>query len=905
MKSASLTQTIERLTPTEVQERSGREVQETAPEIEEKLATMTSSTTPTPPQAVPPSTPEARKSVPGKPRRRPPPPPAGGTAPSPQPVLAQANKLPPQTTQPSPKVREVSALSPAIHEESKPAAEEKVNKKPHPSRTAPEGDKSERSYTTSAMGGKKSASQPKGMLRPVKRQATASDLKPKYPARRPPPPPPRSLTSPPVKQPGKPSPGLAGKKVIPGSGSESVDGGGTPQQVKKKRVQLSRSTPVAPPRAKAKIQKVKRPISRNIPPPPNIPLPPPPVRTAPPTAGKAVLSKSDGQTKALSSASPQNATTHPIRAPRSKGPKPPPPTRVSSLTPEPKKRLRLTAQTPPTINEVKTTTENEVAVTKPTTPPPRRDRSVDGESLSKAPIPAKRQVPSSSGEGAKEETDSALVTDSPVNRKATRSAPPERPPPPRPSSAASNTSSRVQVNPDKPDKSATKPAKRERPPSLSPAGSPTAKGSSSEAQLGVVPLLGSSSKGKVLFDASSPQQSTPPVSNTGSEIKSKSGGFIKSLKKMVKRESGATDSSQENKMAPMDTKTPPNKRTSVKKDAPRDNGITADSKSPPVRPPTLSRAPHNTSLASEHRSHSVAKENGVKEEPKSPPTRPPPILSQQPKAETVLTATAEPKSPPISSPSGKVDGEQPKAKHETEKEAVGKREAVGVLKEEALGVQSEAKSEPVAPKPRPRKSEVTDEKVDKKPEATVEEKKEVKMVNDAPSRPPPPSISPSGKRKVSIPSRPPPPKTPTRKISTNSVGAEEQQSAPISPSVRSPTNSIPENSKPIPAPRKESQTKLLENSNGLVNSTSIAPVPIPRQKSLSPTPDEKSPTNPTGTNFYRALSDYQATRDGELSFIKGDVLIFIDRREKGLYFGMLDDGTTGLFPTSHVEPFFH
>lgn len=952
------------------EERKGEETAATpkTPEAEKKVVPVTSSATPTQRQEALPRTPEAkaRKStVAGRPKRRPPPPPvggptaapqpAGGTANTPRPAASPTNKVSPQPVQPSPKVRKTSAPSPSIHERPKPVAGQEADKKPHPSRTAPEADRSGRSYTTAATaapGGSKQTAQPKGKLRPVKRQATAGDLKPKYPARRPPPPPPGTLTSPPVKQPGKPSPSSTAKEATV-TDSRAAAGGHAPQQGKK-TVPPSRGTPVAPPRAKAKVQKVKRPISRMIPPPPNIPLPPPPVRTTPPTATKSTATKTAAQQPRQMSPStpPQDTSTAPVKAPRAKGPKPAPPTRVSSLTPEPLKKLRLTpvdeATAAATVTERKTTT------------PPTRRGKLPGEGVSKtaAPVPAKRQqLPSSSDEAAKEETDAPLVTDSPLNRKATKSAPPERPPPPRPPSATSNTSSKIgQVNPDKP---ATKPAKLDRPPSSSSAaGSLTPKlGGSSDAKQGsVAPLLSSSNQGKVLFDASAAQQqgSTAATSgDSGNDVKPRGGGFMRSLKKIVKRDSGTIDSSSDHKTtaaAEDSNKTLPTKRTSTKKaDASQGSGTTVEPKSPPARPPPVNKTDYSTTASTVPKPHqpTTTKENGatVTEQPKSPPARPPPILSQESKAATVVTT--EPKQPPSRPPprkisSGeqaqgkhevkqassidpkatephpppakplprKISSEQLQAKHETEQRAAGEKkgEGVAILKEELAPLSSEVKGEPVAPKPRARKSEAAGEKaVEKMTEepAPVEEKKEVKRVaSGIPSRPPPPRTSPSEKRKVSIPSRPPPPKTPVDKTSSASLGGEQQQNGPNSPSVNSPTTSIPEKPKPMPAPRKESQSDLLQKSNGSINSGPVVPVPTPRQKSSSPTSDEKSPTNPTGTNFYRALKDYQATKDGELSFSAGDVLIFIDRREKGFYYGMLDSGSTGLFPTSHVEPFF-
>ena len=51
------------------------------------------------------------------------------------------------------------------------------------------------------------------------------------------------------------------------------------------------------------------------------------------------------------------------------------------------------------------------------------------------------------------------------------------------------------------------------------------------------------------------------------------------------------------------------------------------------------------------------------------------------------------------------------------------------------------------------------------------------------------------------------------------------------------------------------------------------------------------------------MKDYKAQRDSELTFSSGDILIKIDSPSDEFYYGMLDDGTTGLFPVGVVEPF--
>ena len=67
--------------------------------------------------------------------------------------------------------------------------------------------------------------------------------------------------------------------------------------------------------------------------------------------------------------------------------------------------------------------------------------------------------------------------------------------------------------------------------------------------------------------------------------------------------------------------------------------------------------------------------------------------------------------------------------------------------------------------------------------------------------------------------------------------------------------------------------------------------------------DSNKHQSPPPSNFYRATKSYVAKSDAELSFSAGDTVMFIERKEGGFYYGMLDSGTTGLFPTDYVEPF--
>ena len=809
----------------------------------------------------PPRTPEssARKSVAERPRRRPPPPPAAisvavGTTPA-----TLSNKVsPPQTASPS--LRKISVPTPTIHEKSEPKTptDLEVDRKSPISKTkvTPDTDKSGRSYTTAAALGGKVTNQPRGKPRPVKRLTSSSDLKPKYPARRPPPPPPGTVGSPPTAQQGQSSPSTTtARKVIASSNVNGEAAVGTPPGGK--RAPPSRGTPVAPPRTKARVQKVKRPMSRMIPPPPNIPLPPPPARKTPPTASKnkvggAETTPNSNNTTATqpqsSAVASSQSTSHPpvnLRKTSPKGPKPTPPTRVSSLTPEPQKKLRIIPQSPPATAE-----DRPAGVNKHESPPTRKNEVSNKTS---APVAAKRQQQPSSGEAeSREETDAPLVNDSPLNRKASKSSPPERPPPPRPASVTSNASTRLQVNPDKPADS--KPAKPERTPQVSGEVSPPAKPGSSDTKKSVVPLLSSSSQGKVLFDATA-QQGSATTDDPGHNIKPKGGGFMKSLKKIVKRDSNVESSTPDHKPAP-EAKTLPTGSNTSHKDTPLNGtAATVELKSPPPRPMPISNKDQKPTA----------------EVVKSPPARPPPL-----KISTDHHHEMEPKQPVVSALS--------KADSPTAGPVVNGSEV---------------------PKPRPRKAEIDGEKVDKPAEtaAPIEEKKDVKAAaSKIPSRPPPPKTSPSEKKKINIPARPPPPKTPVSKSSPDSFKRDPN-------GVQSPSpTSIPNKPKPMPAPRKEVTTDLPQKSNGSINSAATppaVPVPTPRQKSSSPPPDGTSPTNPTGTNFYRATKDYKANADGELSFSAGDVIIFMDRREKGFYYGMLDTGVTGVFPSSHVEPFFH
>ena len=120
---------------------------------------------------------------------------------------------------------------------------------------------------------------------------------------------------------------------------------------------------------------------------------------------------------------------------------------------------------------------------------------------------------------------------------------------------------------------------------------------------------------------------------------------------------------------------------------------------------------------------------------------------------------------------------------------------------------------------------------------------------------------------------------------------------------------------PVPKPRTKlpKQTSTEDSKQASKSTKSEAeskgkpkPVPLPRA-AHSPSPDTpssalESPKTPN--NFFRAVKSYKAERSMELSFSAGDILIEVDRPDDKFIYGMLDDGNTGLFPITHVEPFY-
>lgn len=197
--------------------------------------------------------------------------------------------------------------------------------------------------------------------------------------------------------------------------------------------------------------------------------------------------------------------------------------------------------------------------------------------------------------------------------------------------------------------------------------------------------------------------------------------------------------------------------------------------------------------------------------------------------------------------------------------------------------QKDSKTSPV-PKPRakPHVQETSETSKQDEPEAGGES-----GVKTPPPRPPPPGSSENGEaggKKKDAPSRPPPPK----------LQNSQQKGTVVNGDISVEIN-IENGPKPSPHPRNLDQTSSEEG-------TDSKPVPKPR-KSVSPPPSSPVDSSRSSTNFYRAMKDYKAQRDAELTFSSGDILIKIDSPSDEFYYGMLDDGTTGLFPVGVVEPF--
>lgn len=374
-----------------------------------------------------PATPHLKKAVSqlGKPKRRAPPPPAGAV-----PVMLQRVASPPSPVHPK---HSVTATLPT-HIKASAALTEDIPK----------------SHTMAS--GKSPSARPKAQ----KRRTTGADHKGK--PRRTPPPPPQAALAAVLRS----NPINKLEPVTEDTDSVFVDDTrrstvpliepAPARAAKRESRKLSGPTKLSgPSRMRPRVQRVKRPLSRNIPPPPNIPLPPTPVRKIPAAAQQTSENQEPGgdaprktsltkpavkpkpahlseaillkRKKSETSAEADNRVPSPnlvedgtpTASPRKRGPKPPPPARTSSLMEQPSP---VQGRQKPTLASISASTEGDEEVD-----------SVQVRSLPPSYPPPPR--PASVLSGNQDEPDGQVKPVRPVRKKSDA---PERPPPPRPGS---------------------------------------------------------------------------------------------------------------------------------------------------------------------------------------------------------------------------------------------------------------------------------------------------------------------------------------------------------------------------------------------------------------------------------------------------------------------------------------
>lgn len=113
-------------------------------------------------------------------------------------------------------------------------------------------------------------------------------------------------------------------------------------------------------------------------------------------------------------------------------------------------------------------------------------------------------------------------------------------------------------------------------------------------------------------------------------------------------------------------------------------------------------------------------------------------------------------------------------------------------------------------------------------------------------------------------------------------------------------------SQPVPASRRKSTD--MSTGTRRTSIPSRPPPPVTRRASKEtngplPTPRSPPSSDPKKTALYTATQSYAASSAEELSFSSGDNLAVINSRtdKEGFVYGMLDDGSTGLFPLSHMQ----
>ena len=165
------------------------------------------------------------------------------------------------------------------------------------------------------------------------------------------------------------------------------------------------------------------------------------------------------------------------------------------------------------------------------------------------------------------------------------------------------------------------------------------------------------------------------------------------------------------------------------------------------------------------------------------------------------------------------------------------------------------------------------------------------------------------RKKVAPPPRPKPPSTLSVKVSTLTNGDSNK----VEHNKDNPNHhdNQAEIDYPVPKSRRRSRdSKKVPPSRPpppRAHSIDKGKAPRPNSDNVSASSDDRSLSASPTNKLYRATKSYVANGDNKLSFNSGDTFVVIDGQptsdEEGYLYGMLDDGTTGLFPLSHVEEY--
>ena len=323
-----------------------------------------------------------------------------------------------------------------------------------------------------------------------------------------------------------------------------------------------------------------------------------------------------------------------------------------------------------------------------------------------------------------------------------------------------------------------------------------------------------------------------------------------------------------------------------------------------------------------------------------PPTEaelnPKPLARRQSQDKTKSTLPDTLKTPPADSPSGSSTGSTPKPKVKPKpahllkpKPPVAKKpskeatptSSPPVDKKEDESTAPKPKPRPQKPSPPPRNSSLpstpqgspspTPKQVQPSPLTASTSPVPPKSPLSPPPTQAPPTTPPLAtptkvERKSSFPPRPKPP--PVRKPSTKTSSVEDTDgdnkkvTSPVSNGPTTPNEKKPvKQDYPVPTARRRSR-------EGSVKGPIPSRPPPPRVTKKDP---EETKEEPDGQKYYKALKSFTGAggNGDQLSFKEGDILILMNdgnassSAKDGWVHGMLDDGTTGLFPLSHVIDF--